>query len=159
MTVAIVDNTVLSNFAHVSRPELLQAAFDELVIPPAVRGELAEGEHSGQVPMVDWNWLTVIELTPDEKMRADQLEKVLDFGEAECIAVAQTRNWIILTDDRDARRMAQSLGIDLSGTLGALINLVEHSILTLTQADALLKEMQQHGYRSPVNSLSELEDV
>lgn len=156
MTVAIVDNTVLSNFAHVSKPELLQAAFDELVIPPAVREELTEGEHSGQVPTVDWNWMAVIELTPDEKLRATQLEEVLDFGEAECIAVAQARNWIVLTDDRDARRMAQSPGIDLAGTLGALINLVEHSILTLAQADTLLTEMRQHGYRSPVNSLSEL---
>lgn len=136
MTTLIVDNTVLSNFAHVSRPELLQLAFDELVIPPAVSEELAEGERLNRIPTVDWNWLVIVELTPDEKARADQLEQILDFGEAECIAIAQSRNWIVLTDDRDARRAAQSVGIAISGTLGALINLVKRGTLTHTQADA-----------------------
>lgn len=158
MTTSVVDNTVLSNFAHVNRPELLQAAFDELAIPPAVREELAEGERLARVPTVDWDWLTVIELTPEEKARSDQLGQVLDFGEAECIAVAEARHWIVLTDDRDARHLAQSLGVYISGTLGALVNLVKQGTLTLIHADELLAEMRQHGYRSPVTSLSELEN-
>jgi predicted nucleic acid-binding protein len=64
----------------------------------------------------------------------------------------------VLTDDRDARRVAQAIGVDLSGALGALVNLVDQGTLSIAQADELLAEMQRHGYHSPVNSLSELED-
>jgi predicted nucleic acid-binding protein len=40
MTTAIVDNTVLSNFAHVGRPDLLRVTFDSLVVVQAVMDEL-----------------------------------------------------------------------------------------------------------------------
>lgn len=96
MTTAVVDNTILSNFAHVEKPELLRAAFDK---------------------------------------------------------------WMVLTDDRDARQTARNAGVLVSGTLGALMNLVHHEIVTLTDCDVLLAQMKRHGYHCPINSLSELDDA
>ena len=63
---------------------------------------------------------------------------------------------MVLTDDRDARRVAQTRGVAISGTLGALVNLVDQGTLTLDQADSLLTQMKQYGYRCPVVSLREL---
>ncbi len=65
---------------------------------------------------------------------------------------------MILTDDRDARTAAREVGIMVSGTLGALMNLVEGGTLSMSQADHLLVLMKQHGYRCPVDSLSELNE-
>jgi predicted nucleic acid-binding protein len=62
-----------------------------------------------------------------------------------------------LTDDRDARRAAQEAGLIVSGTLGALMNLVRGSTLSLAEADEFLATMKRRGYRSPVNSLTELD--
>ncbi len=158
MTFVLVDNTVLSNFAFAKRPDLLQQAFDNLAAPCAVMDELTEGEQSGRVPHHEWDWLEVVELTTEETMHFDALRQSLGAGEAACIAIALVRGGIVLTDDRDARSKAHAAGVIVSGTLGALVNLVDAGVLTLEQADALLAEMKQHGYYSPVDSLSKLDE-
>jgi predicted nucleic acid-binding protein len=157
MTAAVVDNTLLSNFAHIQRPKLLEAAFDQPVIVRAVMDELEVGMQSGRIPTVDWNWLPVIRLTDEEHALAERLNQTLGRGEAECIALAQSRQWIILTDDRDARRAAREAGLIVSGTLGALMNMVRSHALSFAEADEFLATMKRSGYRCPVNSLTELD--
>jgi predicted nucleic acid-binding protein len=157
MTEAVVDNTVLSNFAHIQQPTLLATAFDQPVTVRAVIDELEVGVRNARIPSVDWSWLPVIELTDDERVTAERLNQTLGRGEAECIALAKSRQWIVLTDDRDARRAAQEVNLIVSGTLGALMNLVRGTALSLIEADEFLTTMKQRGYRCPVNSLSELD--
>jgi predicted nucleic acid-binding protein len=158
MTLVVVDNTVLSNFAHVEKPNLLQQAFTDLATTPAVMTELNTGEQLERVPAVDWSWLSVVTLTAEEQARVDTLHETLGLGEAECISVTKERGGLVLTDDRDARKVARSLDVAISGTLGVLMNLVRQNILTIAQADALLEAMKRRGYHSPVDSLSDLVD-
>ena len=40
----------------------------------------------------------------------------LDDAEAECLAIAKTRAWILATDDRPARRLAAELGVGVLST-------------------------------------------
>ncbi len=156
MTPVLVDNTVLSNFANVEQPDLFLKAFDNLATTQAVLDEFKEGERLGRVPTTNWFALHIIEMTGEEQTRAVELGQTLGKGEAECLAIAELRNWMILTDDRDARRKANALSIVVSGTLGALVNLVEFNIVGLDFADNLLLLMIEKGYHSPVNSLQEL---
>ena len=157
MTEAVVDNTLLSNFAHIQQPKLLESAFDQTVTVRAVMDELEVGVQTTRIPSVDWSWLPVIELTDDERVMAEHLNQTLGRGEAACIALAKSRQWIMLTDDRDARRAARETGLMVSGTLGALMNLVRVNVLSLAEADKFLATMKRSGYRCPVNSLSELD--
>ncbi len=153
----LTDTTVLSNFAHVRRPDLLREIFPDLVAPPAVFAELGSGERLGLVPVCDWAWLKVVELTESEQAHAAELRSDLEAGEAACLAIARSRGWLLLlTDDGDARRRAQSLGNPLSGTLGALARLVRQAALSVAEADRLLAKMRQCGYRSPVQSVVEV---
>lgn len=157
MTEAVVDNTVLSNFAHIEQPQLLEAAFDQPVTAHAVMDELEVGVRTTRIPSVDWSWLPVIELTDDERVTTERLNRTLGRGEAACIALATSRHWVILTDDRDARRAAREAGLIVSSTLGALMNLVRGKTLSLAEADKFLAIMKRSGYHCPVNSLSELD--
>lgn len=156
MIAAVIDTTVLSNFAHVDQPHLLRSAFDDPVTVRAVMDELAEGVRLVHLPDVNWRWLRVVELTTDEQLHASELNRTLGRGESDCIALAQSRQWIVLTDDRDARAAARAAGVAVSGTLGCLMNLIDANALTLPQADRWLAHMVQHGYRCPVKSLAEL---
>jgi predicted nucleic acid-binding protein len=156
MTAAVIDNTLLSNFAHVQQPRLLAAAFHQPMTVRPVMDELQVGVQIGRIPAVDWTWLEIVELDDQERMVAYVLTQTLGQGEAACIALAQVRGCIVLTDDRDARRVAQQAGLRVSGTLGALMNLVRSSVLSLTEGDELLQVMKRNGYRCPVASLSEL---
>lgn len=153
----MTDTTVLNNFSQVARPDLLRLAFPGISAPAVVRKELAEGERLGRVPVCDWSWLEVIELTEAEQARAADLKQRLQTGEAACIAVVEARGGLLLTDDSAARRLARRLQLETSGTLGALVKLVRRNSLTLAQGDILLAEMVKRGYRSPLLSLLEID--
>lgn len=155
--ILLLDNTVLSNFATVRRPDLLRAAFgDQLATSQEAFDELQAGIRSGVLPDLDWSWLPVWTLGAAEMPRYHEFLHTLNAGEAACLALAAARECRILTDDRDAREMARRLKIPLSGTLGALIRLIDLGVLSLDEADGLLAQMIAANYRSPVTSLRDL---
>ncbi len=84
------------------------------------------------------------------------LQRQLDPGEAECLAVALQRGYRFLSDDFAARRFAEAKGLTVSGTIGVLLKSIAAGAVPLTLADQLLAEMIAHGYRAPVRSLREL---
>ncbi len=146
---AVSNTTLLSNFAHVQRPDLPTRAFPDLVMPNAVMEELREGERLGLLPILDWSEIPVLEPEPEHLAEVERLQPPLDRGEIACLALAKANDAIAVTDDRDARKVAHKLGLKISGTLGALINLVRSDKLTLAEADGLLARMVAAGYRSP----------
>ena len=152
----LLDTTVLSNFAHIERLDLLRLALPDAMTTPHVVAEFKRGLASGHLPTCDCGWLEVVELTVSEEANLAHVRMVLDDGEASCIAVALEREASLFTDDLDARRYAQCHGICVSGTLGVLSLLVEGGHLTVAEADDCLERMITHGYRSPVRSLAGL---
>lgn len=155
--ISLLDNTVMSNFSAIQRPDLVQSLLgNAAATTDQAFAELQTGIKIGKLPSCDWSWLPVITLATEEVNLYDQLLNTLNAGEAACLAVAARRGYRVLTDDRDAREMAQQMGIPISGTLGILLLLIEQSSLTVTQADSLLNQLIILGYRSPVASLSEL---
>ncbi len=154
----IHDNTVLSNFAAVGRFDLLQHALGtELVCPRQVAAEFEAGIRKGKLPPTQFDMITIIDsLEQAEDMLFQEYCHRVNAGEAAYLAIAAHRHWSLLSDDRDARKLAAQLSIPVSGTLGILLRLVTIRILTLEQADGLLGEMIAKGFRSPVDSLGDL---
>ena len=153
MILAVTDTTLLSNFAHARRSDLPSLAFPGLVMPTAVREELDNGERLGFLPALDWT--TVPVMAPDAAPLEEigRLRPPLDQGELACLALAKSHDAVAITDDRDARKVARTLGLKISGTLGALILLVRGQYLTLDESDGLLAKMIASGYRSPRPSI------
>lgn len=157
--IALLDNTVLSNFTAVERSDLVRLALgDTVATTEAAWGELQAGIRIGKLPAHDWSWLTILPLADDEKPLYHRFFQHLNAGEAACLAIAVSRGkCCVFTDDRDARDMAAGRRIPVSGTLGILLRLVDLKILSLSEADALLAKMiAANNYRSPVDSLAEL---
>lgn len=150
----VLDNTVLSNFALVHRIDLLQYfASEELVTTDAAWRELEVGMESGRVPRADWSWLAVLSLQGEEQTFALTGLTGLGAGEAACIALAYSRHYRFVTDDRLARRAARRLGVPITGTLGLLTALVDEQVLSRTEGDEILRQMLEQGYRCPVEHL------
>jgi predicted nucleic acid-binding protein len=63
---------------------------------------------------------------------------------------------ILVTDDLAARQLAQERDVPLAGTVGILLVLVRDGLLPLPEANAILAEMIERRYRSPVDRLDEL---
>ena len=156
MTV-LLDNTVLSNFSTIQRPDLVRAAFVEPVgTTEQAFQEMQDGIAIGKIPDSDWNWLTRVELTSTEKAQFETFYEYLGAGEASCLAAAKGRGCRLATDDKDARRLARQLSISLTGTIGILAILVKQGQITLEEGDRFLQEMIAAGYRSPLVALKEL---
>ena len=154
----IANTTVLSNFALVQRPELIRIGCPEDVVTAA---QVMEGIRRGvdrQVrPPCAWDWLPVYTLdTPEEVRVFEQIHRRLGQGEAACLTLAMSRGFKFLSDDTDARRWGNRVGIAVSGTIGILVWLVQSGTLTLEEGNALLTEMRQKGYYAPVESLNGL---
>lgn len=155
--ILLVDNTVLSNFALVGRVDLLPLALgDSVATPTQVVIEFQDGITRGRLPETRLEWLKVLELLSEELDLYSEYLKRVNAGEAACLAVAAHRNGRVLTDDRDARKLAAQMKIPISGTLGVLLRLVQIKELALSEANSLLKQMIAEGYRAPVEKLDDL---
>ena len=101
-------------------------------------------------------WLKILVLkSPEESQLLQEINEFLHPGEASCIALAISRNMILVTDDLAARRVASRRNVRLTGTVGILVEMVYSGILSIEDGNALLKEMIDRGYRSPCNCLDE----
>lgn len=155
--IALLDNTVLSNFAVVGRSDLIHRVLGEdAATVEAVWDEHQAGIRAGRLPAEDWSWLPVLPLRESEVALFQQLSRRLNAGESACLALAAERGGRILTDDRDARETAAEWHIAISGTLGLLLQAIDLGIITIAEGNELLQRMIADGYRSPVISLREL---
>ena len=153
----VLDTTVLSNFSHARRPDVVRhLSRGRALVPPTVMAELQAGVAYHDVPECDWSWLTVVVLTHIEEERALEWALALDPGEREALAVALHRGGTFCSDDMAARRVAAHLGIPLCGTVGLLIRAVKKDILSVQEADKMLRIVRARGYRTPVRSLRDV---
>lgn len=128
MTV-ICNATPLINFAAINRLDILKEVFGQVIIPQAVYDETTvSGFLWSQfiLQAVASEWLQVRTVSNIDPI----ISLELDDGEREAIALAlETGVNKILLDERDARKVAQSIGLRLIGTLGILLLAKEKHII------------------------------
>jgi predicted nucleic acid-binding protein len=121
----VVSNTSpILNLAIIGQLSLLYEQFGEVWIPPAVLGELRVDEDLPGSQAVrgalEAGWLRVEEV--NDQMLVQVLWRDLDEGEAEAIVSAlQMKVRRVLLDEREGRRIAKLLGLNVTGVLGILL--------------------------------------
>lgn len=153
----LLDNTVLTNFALVGRPDFVLDLWGTAsATTPEVMREYQVGVTSRGLPAGIWD--TLIQLTPNfvEQDFADRLPPKLGSGERTSLGIAVHRQGLFACDDAEARREAQRFGLAVTGSIGILVLNVRQGRLTRAEANALLDEMIVLGYRSPVPKLDDL---
>lgn len=113
--------------------EFLPALVGQVYVPEAVVAELEEGRRRNvRLPnLEELSWLTV---RPVRDRTLLPMVTHLGDGEKEVLALGlETQDALLLFDDRDARRYARSLELDISGTLGILLLAKERGILDAVQ--------------------------
>ncbi len=155
--VLLLDNTILSNFGQVRRPDVLFDLWGAIMYTTRpVMDEYQNGVISRSLAVHAWENVSILEPTPAEVAFAAELPGDLGDGECSCLAIAIPRKGWIATDDMKARLVAKKYGIGLTGTIGAFQEALKHQVLDVREANRLLKKMIAAGYRSPVNDLWKL---
>ncbi len=123
----VLNTTVLSNFAHVGRVELL---FDlpQVATVEAVQRELDDGTEThpyltNAVAALK-NEIPVVSSSDEAAQIEETLLETLDPGEAQALAVADVADGVLVTDDGDARRTAKCRGVSMTGSIGLLVRFI-----------------------------------
>lgn len=119
----IISNaTPLIAFARIDRLDLLRKVVGKLVIPVAVEQEISGyiQNKPGVIDLSKETWITVQAVASPQQVQL--LLPTLDYGEAEVIVLALEKNArLVLIDELTGRRVAQSLGLTITGSIGVLI--------------------------------------
>ncbi len=119
----IVSNTSpIINLAAIGRLELLHHLYGTIIIPYAVYHEIAISGHeqAGATEIQTWQWFERHQVQDVALVR--RLERHLDAGEAEAIALAiEMQANLLLLDERRGRAIAKQLGLTVTGLLGILV--------------------------------------
>ncbi|WP_338740351.1 hypothetical protein [Haloplanus salilacus] len=157
-----IDATVLSNYASTDSIGFLVSILESPVVVPAVRNEIERGHRFGHDYLA-----TAVEAFDDglqigdipSETAAGQLRDRLDPGEADALRGAVERDGTLATDDLAARRLADELGIPVTGSIGLLVVGIERGRIDRETADEWLETWRnERGYYAPVESVGELLD-
>lgn len=141
---AVCNSGPLIHLARAGHFDLLQNLFSSVLIPPAVYQEVAvrgRGQ-DGSEELARARWI--------ERRRPRRTDLILALsafvgrGEAEAIALAAERKGsLLLIDEAQGRRVADSMGIAIRGTLGVLLQ--GHRAGHVADLEGAIKRMRERG--------------
>lgn len=131
----ISDTSCLIVLSNIGQIELLRQLYGQVTIT----NEIAE-EFSEALP----DWVEILSVSDKTKQRI--LELQIDRGEASAIALAlESTNTTIIVDDQKARKVAQQLGINHTGTIGVIVKAKLRGIIPSIKP--LLSKIKQTDFR------------
>ena len=84
--------------------------------------------------------------SPTDAIRQTILELQVDKGEASAISLAlETTDCTIILDDNKARRLAQQLGLNITGTIGVIVKAKQEGLIHSIKP--LLAKVKQTDFR------------
>jgi uncharacterized protein len=156
----IVSNTSpILNLAIIGHLDLIKQQFSQVIIPPGVLAELKINEdRPGSFALsnaISEGWIQIQPLAQSQAI-VKLLRQTLDQGESEAIGLAlEQRADYILLDERDGRKVAKSLGLNVTGILGILLKAKQSG--TIAQLQPLLEDLiQTAGFRIAPNLLAQI---
>ena len=133
----VSNSSVLITLDKVSLLHILKDLFKEILIPEAVRGEVFGRK---KLP----SFIKCIELS--ETIARKMLESNLGTGESEAICLYEELNAnLLIIDDLEGRRVAERLGINITGTLGVLLLAKEAKLINVIKP--MLDKIVSDGFR------------
>jgi uncharacterized protein len=119
----VICNTSPIQYLHqLQLLHILPALAGHVIVPPAVVNELSDGRALG-IPLPDVTVLSWVEVRRPASEAAVPLITDLGPGETEVLMLGmESQDAVVVMDDTLARRVAETLGLRLTGTLGLLLD-------------------------------------
>jgi len=127
----------------------IRLLYDKIFVPRAVLEELSQGQFTSAgayLTHYDVGDLFDVVVSPGDLGDLDETEEeLLDAGEREAIQVALDRRLPLLIEEEAGRRIAQRLGIPISGIAGQVLKAFRQGIVPAAEAVAKLRQLLQSG--------------
>lgn len=133
--VIISDTSCFIVLTNIGELELLRQVYGHVITTPDIVAEYGD-------PLPDWVEIAAVQ----DQYRQMILETQIDKGESSAIALAlETPNSTVILDDYKARKIAEQLGLTLTGTLGVIIKAKLEGIIPSIKP--LLAKIKQTDFR------------
>ena len=131
----ISDTSCFIVLQNIGELDLLRRVYGEVLTTEIVAEEFGED-------LPEWVKLE----SPKDKIKQTLLELQVDKGEASAIALAlETQNATVILDDRKARKVAERLALEVTGTLGVIIKAKNKNIISSIKP--LLEKLSETNFR------------
>ena len=138
--IIISDTSCLIGLVNIGLLDVLQQVYQSVIITPQVAAEYGE-----LLP----SWITVKAVEDTQKVVA--YNQYIDLGESSSIALAmETESSLVILDDFEARQFAMSLGLEITGTLGVLIQAYKRGFIT--DFHSIIGKLRPYGFLLPPNA-------
>lgn len=126
--------------------DFIRRLYEKIFIPPAVLSEVAEGQFENpQAYLQHYDIIDLIEVRAVSQPHALPEAERLHDGETQAIRLALELQLPLLIEETVGRRVAQSVGIQISGIAGQIIKAFRQDVITATQARDKLNELFRAG--------------
>jgi predicted nucleic acid-binding protein len=127
MKVVIADACAIISLIHIGRIDLIEKVFGDFYIANAVWMVLCKYDD----PNFDSVQLQCLVEKVKDISSKNYLSLIMDFGESESVILyEELQADYLLIDDKKARLIAESIGVNCIGTLGLLIKAKQKGLLT-----------------------------
>lgn len=145
--IIISDTSCLVLLDKIGQLELLKSCYSAVYITPEI-----QSEYGNKLP----KWV-IVEQAKDASLQKT-LEQVLDKGEASALTLAmEKKNSTIILDDLRARRVAKSLNLKITGTLGVLVKAKQDGVID--KVKPLIDELRKTDFRASENVIKKILEV
>jgi predicted nucleic acid-binding protein len=158
----VIDANILINLMHAGRLDLLGALTSfEFVVPDDVIAEITAPAQQEQLHQAltrgDLRQESITD--PNELTSYAELCRTMGKGEAACLAMAETRGWMVASDEKKRFRreiMARLGPRRLMTTAGLFVIAVRAGVISVEEADQAKDVLEQHRFHMTFKSFREL---
>lgn len=134
--IVIADTTPIITLIKLQRLDLLEKLFGSVMVPSAVYDELTANprfEKETEI-VIECNFLKCCEVKNRQSIKFLREIVGLDAGESEAIALSDEQSAdLLVIDERKGRRVAQKLGLKITGTIGILIQSFDNGLISKSE--------------------------
>lgn len=148
--IVVSDTTPIISLIKINRLDLLEELFSEVLIPDAVFRELTTNTiFANEAQIVKSS--SFLKISSVQNKKALQLLKAvsgLDDGESEAIILAdELKASVLVMDERKGRKVAQKMGINITGTVGILIQAYDEKKISAADVKSYLTQLKNSNIR------------
>lgn len=148
--IVVSDTTPIISLIKIEKLELLKNLFGEILIPEAVFRELTTNNlFSDEAEIVKkCEFLNVVSVQNKKSLEVLQKITGLDDGESESIIIVdEQKSDLLIMDERKGRKVAEKMGITLTGTVGILIQAFNEKMISADDVKLCLQNMRNQNIR------------
>lgn len=142
----VTDTTPIILLARIKQLNILKRLYGEILIPEGVFSELMRGKKKqpGVLEVLNMKWIKAVKVK--NRSIVNKLNRHLDLGESEAIALSiETKADVLIIDERKGRAVAQRMRINIIGTIGVLIKAKREGKIPVIRP--YLDQLKGHGFR------------